>query len=213
MEKVIITGGTGGLGNAIADACSKKSWEGIQLGRKNLDLGSKDALQAFFSSEKCDLLVCAAGMINDKPLSSMEESAWDEVFWVNFTAARNSALAAIPGMVERGKGHIIFVSSYAAVHPAIGQAAYSAAKASLHGLAKELAHSYGRSGIRANVVLPGFLETPMTSVVSEKRRKIVKDLHFLGEFNTPPVAAEFICFLHAQMPYTSGQVFSLDSRP
>lgn len=213
MEKAIITGGTGGLGSAIAGCLSGGAWEVVQLGRKDLDLSDKNALETYFSGEKCDLLVCAAGMIRDQPLSRMEEAAWDEVFHVNFTAAQNCAHAAIPAMIEQGKGHIIFISSYAAVHPAVGQAAYAAAKAALHGLTKELAEMHGSSGIRVNAVLPGFLETPMTSAVSEKRREIVRKLHFLGELNTPETAAEFMRFLHERMPHTSGQIFSLDSRP
>ncbi|MGJ8643759.1 MAG: SDR family oxidoreductase [Luteolibacter sp.] len=213
MERAIITGGTGGLGSAIASCLSEGGWETVQLGRKDLDLADKNALKAYFSAEKCDLLVCAAGMIRDQPLSRMEEVAWDEVFQVNFTAARNCARAAIPAMIQQGKGHIIFISSYAAMHPAVGQAAYAAAKAALHGLTKELAEKHGNSGIRVNAVLPGFLETPMTSAVTEKRREIVKKLHFLGELNTPETAAEFIRFLHERMPHTSGQIFSLDSRP
>ena len=152
-------------------------------------------------------------MINDQPLSRMEESAWDEVFQVNYIAARNCALAALPKMIEKGRGHVIFISSYAAIHPAVGQAAYGVAKAALHGLTKEMAELHGGSGIRVNAVLPGFLETPMTSAVSEKRKEIVKKLHFLGKLNTPEAAGEFIRFLHEQMPYTSGQIFSLDSRP
>ncbi|MEP3213838.1 MAG: SDR family oxidoreductase [Luteolibacter sp.] len=213
VERAIITGGTGGLGSAMADCLKTGAWEVVQLGRKDLDLSDHSALAAFFSSEKCDLLVCAAGMIRDQPLSRMEEDAWDEVFLVNFTAARDCARAAISQMVERGRGHIIFISSYAAVHPAIGQAAYATAKAALHGLTKGLAEEHGRNGIRVNAVLPGFLETPMTAAVSEKRREIVRNLHFLGELNTPESAAEFIRFLHERMPHTSGQVFSLDSRP
>lgn len=201
------------MGSAIAACFLAGGWEVVQLGRNDLDLSDKDALEAFFSGKKCDLLVCAAGMIRDQPLGRMEEAAWDEVFHVNFMAARNCARAAIPAMVEQGKGHVIFISSYAAVHPAIGQVAYAAAKAALHGLTKELAEMHGGSGIRVNAVLPGFLETPMTSGVSEKRREIVKKLHFLGELNTPERAAEFMRFLHERMRHTSGQIFSLDSRP
>ena len=143
----------------------------------------------------------------------MEGDVWDEVFELNFSAARNCAFAAIPAMKRAGEGHVVFISSYAAVHPAVGQAAYATAKAALHGLTKELAKEYGSDGIRVNTVLPGFLETPMTAAVSEKRREVVKELHFLGKLNTPQAAAGFIRFLHEQMPHTSGQIFSLDSRP
>ncbi len=143
----------------------------------------------------------------------MEECEWDDVYAVNFTAARLCAEAAIPGMVERGGGHVVFISSYAAVRPAIGQAAYATAKAALLGLTKELASLHGRKNIRVNAILPGFLETRMTEAVSEKRKEVVRGLHFLGKFNTPAIAADFIWFLEESMPFTSGQSFHLDSRP
>lgn len=213
MKKAIITGGTGGLGSAIATHLLSHHWQVLQLSRQNLDLSTPSAIHTYFSSEPCDLLICAAGIIRDQPLSTMESHTWDQVFQVNYTAAHHCAEAALPAMVKKGKGHIIFISSYAAIHPAIGQAAYATAKAALHGLTKTLAHTHGKNGIRINTILPGFLETPMTSAVSEKRRKIIKSLHTLGTLNTPQAAAGFIHYLHEHMPHTSGQIFSLDSRP
>ena len=212
LKRVIITGGTGGFGKAIAIEFAGKGWEVIALGRSDLDLADSRAVTRYFQSNACDLLVCCAGIIRDVPLSRMEEEQWDDVFAVNFKAAARCATAIVPAMLAKGRGHVIFVSSYAARHPAIGQAAYATAKAALHGLAREMAETYGRSGLRFNVVLPGFLETPMTESVSEKRKEAIRGAHSLDHFNTPEAAAGFIRFLEEEMPYTSGQVFSLDSR-
>ncbi len=212
LKRVIITGGTGGFGKAIAIEFARKGWEVIALGRSDLDLGDSRAVTRYFQSNACDLLVCCAGIIRDVPLSRMEEEQWDDVFAINFKAAARCATAIVPAMLAKGRGHVIFVSSYAARHPAIGQAAYATAKAALHGLAREMAETYGRSGLRFNVVLPGFLETPMTESVSEKRKEVIRGAHSLDHFNTPEAAAGFIRFLEEEMPYTSGQVFSLDSR-
>ena len=142
----------------------------------------------------------------------MPETIWDKVFSLNYDAAMWAATAAIPGMVERGSGHVVFISSHAAIHPAIGQAAYSTAKAALLGLTADLAERWGSSGIRINAVMPGFLETPMTTTVSASRKEEVKEEHRLGRFNTPVATAGFIRFLDEEMPHTSGQVFQLDSR-
>ena len=213
LKRAIITGGTGGLGSAIAVKFRGEGWEVLCLGRKDLDLTDREVVTRYFSGTECDLLVCAAGIIRDQPVSRMEESEWDDVFAVNFSAAARCAEAALPGMAARGSGHVVFISSYAAVHPAVGQAAYATAKAALLGLAKDLAGKYGGSGVRVNAVLPGFLETPMTEAVTAKRKEIVRKLHMLGEFNTVAAAADFICFLEERMPHTSGQSFSLDSRP
>jgi len=213
MKRVVITGGTGGLGSAISGKFRETGWDVNCLGRKDLDLSDAAAVKAFFAGAGCDLLVCAAGIIRDQPVARMTESEWDEVFGVNFSAARRCAEAALPGMVQRGAGHVIFISSYAALRPAQGQAAYATAKAALLGLTKGLAEEYGTRGVRVNAVLPGFLETPMTSAVSEKRKEVIRDLHFLERFNTVETAAEFVWFLEEKMPAASGQAYSLDSRP
>ena len=213
LKRVIITGGTGGLGKAIAIEFAGKGWDVIALGRSDLDLADSNTVTRFFETNVCDLLVCCAGIIRDVPLSWMEEVQWDEVFAVNFKAAARCATAAVPGMLAKGRGHVIFVSSYAALHPAVGQAAYATAKAALHGLAREMAEMHGRDGLRFNVVLPGVLETPMTESVSEKRKEAILGAHCLDHFNTVAAAAGFIRFLEEEIPFTSGQVFSLDSRP
>lgn len=209
---MVITGGTGGLGKAIALEFEGKVWEVVALGRSDLDLGDSNSVTRFFETNPCDLLVCCAGIIRDVPLTRMEEEQWDDVFRVNYKAAAGCAAAAVPGMLAKGRGHVVFVSSYAALHPTVGQAAYATAKAALHGLAREMAERYGRGGLRFNVVLPGFLETPMTESVPAERKEVIRGAHCLDYFNTPEAAAGFIRFLEEEMPFTSGQVFSLDSR-
>ncbi|MGL5019659.1 MAG: SDR family NAD(P)-dependent oxidoreductase, partial [Luteolibacter sp.] len=157
--------------------------------------------------------ICAAGTLRDAPLARMDESMWDEVFSVNFTAAAACAAAVMPRMIQQGRGHIIFISSYSALHPPIGQTAYATAKAALLGLTESLAQENGPHGIRINTILPGFLETRMTSTVSAVRKTEILNDHVLGRFNTPAAVAKFIRFLHEHLPETSGQVFQLDNRP
>lgn len=213
LKRVIITGGTGGLGKSISKQFNADGWEILALGRNDLDLKNSLAVDSFFSANDCDLLICAAGAIDDQPLSKMNESTWDEIYEINFLAAKKCALAAILTMSKKNKGHVIFISSYAAKDPVIGQAAYATAKASMLGITKDLAFKYGSSHIRVNAILPGFMETPMTEDVSEKRKHEVRQLHAIDDFNTPDIVAEFILFLEEHMPYTSGQIFQLDSRP
>jgi 3-oxoacyl-[acyl-carrier protein] reductase len=212
LKHVVITGGTGGLGTAIAREFAGNGWEILALGSKDLDLSDVAAVKDFFENQACDLLVCCAGMIRDAPLSRMNALEWEEVIDVNFKAAARCAAAAVLEMVKRGSGHVLFISSYAAFRPAVGQAAYASSKAALHGLAQDLTECFGRDGLRFNVVLPGFLETPMTKTVSEKRKQAILAAHRLGKFNTPEAVAGFVRFLEESLPYTSGQVFSLDSR-
>lgn len=212
MNQLVITGGSGGLGTAIARAFDSPDWEIVAPTRATLDVTNPDVVTTFFKARQVDLLVCTAGITRDAPLLKMDESSWDDVYAVNFEGARKCAEAALPRMIEKGTGHILFISSQSAIHPPVGQASYAAAKASLIGLAAALASHHGVHGVRINTILPGFLETPMTRSVSETRRAEILATHHLGRFNTPAAVGRFIHFLHHHLPDTSGQVFQLDSR-
>lgn len=213
LKHVIITGGTGGLGKCIAERFKAAAWKVSALGRNDLNLDDLFEIEKYFSANPCDLLICAAGVIDDQPLAKMDESSWDEIIRINYTAAKQCALAAISKMTSKGAGHVVFISSYAANHPTIGQAAYATAKAGILGLTRDLALYHGSNNIRVNAILPGFMDTPMTEKVSIKRKQEIRELNALGEFNCPEIVAEFIHFLEERMPHTSGQVFQLDSRP
>jgi 3-oxoacyl-[acyl-carrier protein] reductase len=213
LKRIIITGGTGGLGQCIRQRFITAGWQVLALGREDLDLTCPSAVETFFSKNPCDLLVCAAGAICDQPLIKMNESVWDEILDINYLAAKRCALAAIASMMNKNQGHVVFISSYAAYHPVGGQAAYATAKAALLGLTRDLAFEHGPNHIRVNAILPGFMDTPITENVSSERKREVRKSHVMGEFNTPAIVAEFILFLEERMPYTSGQFFQLDSRP
>lgn len=211
-KHAVITGGTGTLGRAIANALQEPGWTLEAPGSDALDVCDPDALKSFFNSRAVDLLVCAAGITRDAPIARLTSTAWQETWAVNFHGARRCALAVLPGMISSGEGHIVFISSFSAIHPPVGQAAYAAAKAALLGLTRDLAKQHGPSNIRVNCLLPGFLETRMTEAVTDNRRNQILADHALGRFNTGDRVAAFIRFLHHELPHTSGQVFQLDSR-
>lgn len=212
MQHAVITGGTGSLSQAIATALQHPDWTIEAPGRQELDVRDQTAVQTYFNSRCVDLLVCAAGITSDALLLTLTEAAWDETWAVNFKGAASSADAVLPGMIRRANGHIVFISSFSALHPPPGQAAYAAAKAALLGLVSGLAARHGPSNIRVNAILPGFLETRMTETVTTTRRAEILEAHTLGRFNTPQKTAGFLRFLHHELPHTSGQVFQLDSR-
>lgn len=209
---MVITGGEGDLGQAMAGEFRNAGWRVEAPGRAVLDVTASESVATFFKGRETDLLVCNAGLTRDLPLLKLAESDWDEVMAANLSGAAHCAKAALRGMVKRRSGHIVFISSFSALHPPAGQAAYVAAKAGLIGLGKSLAREVGGAGIRVNVVLPGFLETKMTTGVSDERREQVKSEHVLGRFNTVEAVARFIRTLQEDLPHTSGQVFQLDSR-
>lgn len=212
VNHLVITGGSGGLGRAIVEVFAAASWKIAAPGRAELDVTDAAAVRSYFKSRQVDLLVCAAGIIRDAPLARLNECAWDEVLAVNYHAAAVCAAAASSGMIARGCGHIVFVSSNSALQPPLGQIAYATAKAALLGLTASLAGQNGRCGIRVNAILPGFLETRMTESVSAGRKAEVLNEHTLSRFNTPEAVAKFIRHLHEDLPHTSGQTFQLDSR-
>ena len=211
-QHAVITGGTGSLGKAIACALQHPCWTLATPGSSELDVRAPVAIESYFDSRPVDLLVCAAGITRDAPIAKLSQNAWDETWAVNFAGAAACAKAVLPGMIERGGGHIIFISSFSALHPPPGQAAYATAKAALLGLTRDLASRHGSSNIRVNAILPGFLESRMTETVSSSRRAEVLAAHALGRFNTSDRVAAFIRFLHHELPHTSGQTFQLDSR-
>ncbi len=212
MRHLVITGGTGGLGGAISAAFAGPDWEIAALGSRDLDVTDPAAVARFFDQRPVDLLVCAAGITGESILARLTEAVWDSVLAVNFGGASACARAALPGLIARGGGHIVFISSHAAIHPPTGLAAYATAKAALLGLTRDLAARHGAQGIRVNAILPGFLDTPMTRGVPPQRRDAVLAQHALGGFNSPESVGEFIRFLHDRLPHTSGQIFQLDSR-
>jgi 3-oxoacyl-[acyl-carrier protein] reductase len=213
VQQIVITGGNGSLAQAISTLFSNKKSGVDAPSRTDLDVTDPSAIRTFFENRHVDLLICAAGITRDAILAKTSIEDWDQVIAVNFHGAHLCAQAALPAMIARRKGHIIFISSQSAIHPPAGQSAYATAKAALLGLTRDLAHTHGPHGIRINAILPGFMETPMTRSVSPQRRDHILAEHVMANFNTPEIVAAFIHHLHHQLPHTSGQIFRLDSRP
>lgn len=212
MNVAVITGGSGTLGQAIASTLAAPDWEIHAPSSGGLDVRDSEAVRGYFHQHPPDLLVCAAGVVCDSLLGNLNEADWDELLAVNFKGALACARAVLPSMRQRQCGHIIFISSFSALHPPVGQIAYATAKAALLGLTRDLARSHGPHGIRVNAILPGFIKSRMTKGVSEKRQAEVLADHALGHFNTPEAVGKFVRHLHHDLPHTSGQVFQLDSR-
>jgi len=213
IGEAVITGGSGGIGTALAEILRADAWKVHAPGRAELDVTNQQSVDECFRHRRPTLVVCAAGMTRDAPLGKLSSRDWEETWQVNYQGALACAQAALPGMIATGEGHVVFLSSHSALHPPPGQAAYAAAKAALLGLTVELARLHGPANIRVNAILPGFLETRMTAGVTPKRLAAVREEHALGRFNTCREVAAFIRFLHLELPHTSGQVFQLDSRP
>ena len=211
--KAVVTGAKGSLGQAITTSLRGAEMEVLAPGKEELDVTSSDCVKVFFESiEDTDLLVCNAGMTIDKTIARMSEQDWSRVLDVNLKGAFLCAREVSRGMAKRRSGHILFISSFSALHPPLGQANYSAAKSALLGMMKSMAQELGRRNVRVNAVIPGFMETKMTASLDDKIKGAIRDRHVLGRYNTPEAVAGFVTYLHQHLPHTSGQVFNLDSR-
>jgi 3-oxoacyl-[acyl-carrier protein] reductase len=210
--RVLITGGDGGLGRALAREFTRRGARVDAPGRAALNVRDEAGVQAWFAKQdRLDILVANAGLVRDGAVTGLSASDFAEVIETNLRGAFLCARAALRPMLAQRAGHILLIGSRAARHGTAGQSLYAAAKAGLVGFGQSLAREYGARNIRCNIVLPGFLETRMTAGLPDARRDAVRAEHALGRFNTPDNAARFIAFL-AELDHVSGQVFALDSR-
>ncbi|MDB6005198.1 MAG: family oxidoreductase [Prosthecobacter sp.] len=210
----LITGGAGDLAQAIRTELQNAGFEILAPGRDALDVTSSDSVRTFFAGVKqLDVLINNAGVCQDVSVAKMAEEQFDHVLDVNLKGVFLVSQAAVKLMSKQRHGHIVSIGSYSALSGPAGQANYAAAKAGLIGFTQSIAKEYGARNIRANCVLPGFLETKMTRHLLEDAvwREHLMSQHALGRLNTPQDVARFITFLHS-MENISGQIFQLDSR-
>lgn len=142
-----------------------------------------------------EVVVCNAGINRLNLLAQMSDEEWDEVIRTNLTGTFHVARFFLPSMMAQRFGRFIFISSlgYTGV---TGQAGYCASKAGLHGLASAIAKEYGRRGITANVVVPGFFETDMTrDGMSAENRKFWNQYCPLGRMGELTEISKVVTFL------------------
>jgi len=158
-----------------------------------------------------DVLVNNAGITKDGLLVRMTEQDWDAVMDTNLKGPFLCIRAVSEVMSKQQNGHVINVSSISGVQGREGQANYSASKAGLIGLTRACARELGRSNIKVNAVLPGYIATDMGEKVSEGIYQRVLRENALNRVSDPEEVADFIYHL-SLMNNVSGQVFNLDSR-
>lgn len=156
---------------------------------------------------RIDVLVNNAGITKDGLLLRMTEKQWDDVINVNLKSVFNFTKAVAPIMSSQRAGSIINMSSVVGVSGNAGQVNYSASKAGIIGLTKSVAKEFGKRGIRANAIAPGFIITDMTAQLSEDVRKEWAAKIPLQRGGTPEDVANVCVFLAGELSsYVSGQV-------
>ena len=164
MRRVLVTGGTRGIGAAIAARFAAAGDDVVAVGRADCDVGDEAAVAALFERVgPVDVLVNNAGVSSSAPLERTTLAEWDAQLAVNATGAFLCTRAALPAMVERGSGRIVSVASTAGVTGARYTAAYTASKHAAVGLTRAVAAEVAGTGVTANAVCPTFVRTDMTA--------------------------------------------------
>lgn len=222
-QSILVTGGSRGIGAAIARAAAAAGADvaisyldrpdeadhviaDIEgLGRRAMavaaDLAHPEEGRRLVRTVEADLgsvdaLVNNAGVMPESPFLDISDDEWAHVISVDLTAAFVCSQAVLPGMVARGSGSIVMISSRLGQIGWPGVAHYAAAKAGLLGLTKSLAREFGPAGIRVNAVAPGPTVTEMTSqmLAGEEGRQRQADLP-AGRLGRPEDVADTVLFL------------------
>ena len=140
-------------------------------------------------------LVCSAGIVEDGALVRMTDDRWKRVLDVNLTGTFNVCREVSVRMVERQSGAIVTLSSVAGLRGHLGQTNYAAAKAGIIGFTLSLAQEVGRSGVRCNVVAPGFVETRLTEGLPAALLDAAVERSALARVGLPSEIAKAVAFL------------------
>jgi 3-oxoacyl-[acyl-carrier protein] reductase len=170
--------------------------------------GFKAVLEKF---GKLDILVNNAAITRDGLALRMKQEDWDAVIRTNLTGAHLCTQQALATMMRARTGRIINVASIVAQMGNAGQANYVAAKGGLIGLTKAIAMEIASRNVTVNAVAPGFIETPMTDVLSDKVKEELKARIPLGRMGTPRDVASAIVFLASdEAGYITGHVLDVN---
>ena len=167
--------------------------------------------KAIEKNEKIDVLVNNAGITKDNLLMRMSEEDFDKVIDVNLKGTFNITKNVIPYMMKQRKGKIVNISSVVGVSGNAGQCNYSASKAGIIGFTKSIAKELASRNILANAIAPGFIETDMTSVLTETVKENINSQIPLKKMGTADEVANAVYFLASEEnTYITGQVLNVD---
>jgi len=225
-RSVLVTGGNRGIGLAIAKAFaangdkvaityrSGEVPEGL-FGVKCDVTSAEDVERAFGEIEAqhgpVEVLVANAGITRDTLLLRMSDEDFASVLDTNLVGSFRVAKRASKGMLRLKRGRIVLISSVVGLSGSDGQANYAASKAGLVGFARSVAREIGSRGITCNVVAPGFVETDMTAVLSDDRKKEILKQVPLNRYASVDEVAGVVRFLASEdAAYITGAVIPVD---
>ena len=234
----LVTGGTRGIGKKVAEKFAKEGYNLVlNYVSDNTDINSvidsfkeyknevilvkadvskfnecenlvKEAIEKF---GKIDVLVNNAGITKDGLIAMMKEDAFDRVIDVNLKGTFNMTRNVVPYMMKKRCGNIVNISSVVGVAGNAGQSNYAASKAGIIGFTKSLAKELAPRNIRVNAVAPGFIDTDMTSVLTDKVKDNIYSQIPLKRMGEAEEVANVVYFLSDdESSYITGQVINVD---
>ncbi|HEY4132244.1 MAG TPA: 3-oxoacyl-[acyl-carrier-protein] reductase [Gemmatimonadaceae bacterium] len=233
-KTALVTGSTRGIGRAIAamladagarvaivgrdqtraqDAAAEISTDARGYGCDVGDIASLTAMIEAVDKDfgGIDILVNNAGLTRDNILFRLKDDDWDSVIDANLRGAFVAIRAASRGMMKKRWGRIINIASVVGVVGNKGQANYAASKAGLIGLTKSVAKELASRNILTNAIAPGFIETDMTSAMTDEAKKTLFTQIPLERLGKPQDIAAMVVFLASDYAsYITGQVFIVD---
>ena len=233
MNKIVlVTGASRGIGLEVAKLFSKEGYKVIGTSRGDFNLGdligdssamsvqldlmSKESINDLFEVLKSkdilpSVLINNAGITKDQLFLRMKDKDWDEVIETNLNGLFRVTKAFIKPMVKNKFGRVINISSVAGLMGNSGQVNYSSSKSAMVGFSRSLAKELGSRNITSNVVAPGFIETDMTTFLTDDDKIEVSNNIPMKRFGTVEDVAKCIVFLASDNAnYITGQIISVD---
>ena len=233
-KNVFITGSTRGIGLAIAHHFAANGANLVLNGRSDITselIGEFDQYdvqvigisgdvsdaedakrmiqEATEALGSVDVLINNAGITADKLMLKMTMDDFERVLKINLTGAFNMTQAVLKPMTKARQGAIINMTSVVGLMGNVGQANYAASKAGLIGLTKSVAREVASRNIRVNAIAPGFIESDMTAVLSDKVKDAMKAQIPMKRFGSVEEIATAALFVATQ-EYITGQTIAID---
>jgi 3-oxoacyl-[acyl-carrier protein] reductase len=233
-KNIIVTGASGGIGNAIIKKLSeaganilasgtriekleelKKNFEGIKI--KKFDISQSDKIEEFIENATTELggtldgIVNNAGITQDNLAIRMNLDEWQKVININLTSTFLMSKFAIKKMLKNKSGKIVNITSVVGHTGNLGQANYTASKAGIVAMSKSLAIEYAKKNININCISPGFIKTAMTDKIDDKFKEVIISKIPSARLGEPDDVANAVLFLSSdQSKYINGETLHVN---